>query len=240
MAILPAERAARHGGGRRGEAMTSTALGQLPELCERLRPALEIILASYQVPFQDGEDLVQTTLLIAVTQWETIRSPRDWLPATLRNRCRIYWRERRLHERRQVPLEAWTREPATRPAQERCEALLDLDTLCRRLPARQRDVLCRSRLWNMKPADVARATGLAPASVRKTVHRAIAHLRWEARKAVPPRRRCRRAPRDPRPAADVERWAFTGRPHRGLARSGTSTVHAGSTVRRRRRRLRRD
>ena len=65
-------------------------------LLNEQRPQILAILARYRVPASDAEDLVQDALLALVYKHESIRKPQAWLLGTLRNRCRLYWRQRRL------------------------------------------------------------------------------------------------------------------------------------------------
>ena len=148
----------------------------LPILCERVQPALARIFWKYRIPPDDAEDLRQTTLQLALLRWSEIRRPCAWIVGTLENRCILYWRERRLHGERHEPLEPWVPILAVAPAQERRVMLDELEKLARRLPPQQRLVLSL-RLQGMGSVEIARATGLAPTSVRSLAHRAIKFLR---------------------------------------------------------------
>jgi len=150
---------------------------ELPALCERLRPCLRRILRRHQIPAEDAEDLVQTTLLLAVARWHEIQRPEVWLLGTLQNRCILYWRERRLHEARYVELGEWRPQFAIEPIQDHRDRLADLDRACRTLPAGQRKLLALRYHLGLSPGETARALGLAPGSIRKTANRACELLR---------------------------------------------------------------
>jgi RNA polymerase sigma factor (sigma-70 family) len=158
----------------------------LPELCAQLEPELRRILRSSRIPFEDAEDLLQTTLVFALRKWHEIREPKAWLLGTLGNRCTLYWRERRRQGLRYEPLDPWEPALAVAPAQERRAMLLDLEMLARRLPARQRAILFLRYRQGLRETELARATGLARSSVRKTLHRAVSRLRSAMASAAHP------------------------------------------------------
>ncbi|HVT16477.1 MAG TPA: sigma-70 family RNA polymerase sigma factor [Thermoanaerobaculia bacterium] len=166
----------------------------LPALCEQLRPQLRRILAAFQIPMEDAEDLVQTTLLIALAKWPGIWNPTAWLLGTLQKRCIMYWRERRRRSARLVALEPLEHELSAEPPQEGRVLLAEIETLCRRLPQPQRAVVVLYCCQGLPQRDVARATGLRPSSVRKTAHRAVAQLRQAVKGRAPgprhPSRHC--------------------------------------------------
>src|SRR5260370_2225623 len=56
---------------------------------------MKALFAHYRVPPQDTEDILQQALLALVYQRQAIRDPESWLMGTLRNKCLLYWRERR-------------------------------------------------------------------------------------------------------------------------------------------------
>jgi RNA polymerase sigma factor (sigma-70 family) len=157
----------------------------LPPLCEQLRPQFRRILSHFRIPVEDAEDLVQTTLLLAVMKWPVIESLAPWLLGTLEKRCVMYWRSRRLQGGRFVAIEPVQHKLATPPDQERQDLLADLKTLCGRLPWRQRAVVALYCGQDLSQQDVARATGIRPSSVRKTAHRALTQLRRAARCPAP-------------------------------------------------------
>jgi DNA-directed RNA polymerase specialized sigma24 family protein len=149
----------------------------LPKLCDQLRLELRRILAAFQIPPQDAEDLLQTMLLHAVMKWPEIRNPTAWLLGTLQKCCALYWREHRLRSARFVAIEPDKHDVGVVPPQQRRVVLADLETLCRRLPRRQRAVVALYCHQGLPAQAVARATGLRLSSVRKTARRAVDRLR---------------------------------------------------------------
>ena len=86
---------------------------------ERTRPRLKSLFARYRIPPEDTEDILQQGLLALIYQWQNIRDPEAWLFGTLRNRCLIYWRERRrkLYDSVDGAVLEWMAKP-TMPEQE--------------------------------------------------------------------------------------------------------------------------
>lgn len=80
--------------------MSSPALLQheaepLEDLAKRLEPRLKRILARYNIPAQDAEDLLQTSLIATLRSWSKLNDPEGWLIKTTVNQCLMYWRSRR-------------------------------------------------------------------------------------------------------------------------------------------------
>jgi RNA polymerase sigma factor (sigma-70 family) len=170
----------------------------LPPLYARLRSRLSRVLYRYHIPADDGEDLLQTTLLLAVAKWNDIRDPEAWLIGTLQKRCILYWRTRRSQLEDTRPGDELDRECGGEPDQTRCERFADLAKVWHLLPPTQRRLLVLRFQEGMSPREAAQAVGIAHSSVRKTTNRAFERLR-EALGTVPPRRMPggRRLPRQP-------------------------------------------
>lgn len=165
----------------------SLAMGEaLSALFARLRGRFGGVLYRHHIPADDGEDLVQTTLLLAVAKWNHIRDPEAWLIGTLHKRCILYWRARWSQIEHTRPCEEWDREPSVEPDQTRRERFADLGKVWHRLPPVQRKLLLLRFREGMSPREAARAVGLAYSSVRKTTNRACERLR-EALGTAPPR-----------------------------------------------------
>jgi RNA polymerase sigma-70 factor (ECF subfamily) len=169
---------------------SSQAFGDVvPALSRQLRPKLCRILAWYRIPPEDAEDLVQTTLLLAMTRWCEIRSPAAWILGTLRNRCIMYWRGRRRHTAGFVPIEPIEHQLSVEPPQVHQALLADVEELCRKLSPRHRRVLTLRCHHELSPQEVARATGLRKSSVGKIVRRVRTRLRRAAGRQPPVLRR---------------------------------------------------
>jgi RNA polymerase sigma-70 factor (ECF subfamily) len=154
---------------------------------EEERRLFRRVLQYYRIPPEDAEDLVQETLLVAVTKWPEIESLGPWLYGALRLRCISYWRRRRTADSVVVRLAARLDEdqgPPLPPGQEHRERQVVLAELARRLPLRYRRLLTMRFQLGMTPPEVAAALGYSPGSVRKMVQRGLALLHQAA--ACPP------------------------------------------------------
>ena len=189
----------------------SQAIGvTLPALCARLRSRFGGVLYRHHIPAEDAEDLVQTTLLLAVAKWDNIRDPEAWLIGTLHKRCILYWRTRRSHMEYTRPFDELDRECGVEPDQTRRDLFADLGKVWHQLPLTQRKLLVLRFQEGMSPREAAQAVGLAYNSVRKITNRAFERLR-EALSTAPPQGspRGQRAPRLPA-AALAERLRAVG------------------------------
>ncbi len=65
------------------------------DLLEGFRVDARSLLARFRIPAQDAEDLLQDTLLLYLRRKPDVQSVESWLHGTLKNRCLVYWRERR-------------------------------------------------------------------------------------------------------------------------------------------------
>jgi RNA polymerase sigma factor (sigma-70 family) len=150
--------------------------------------ALRRVLGDHGIPPQDGEDLVQEALLLAVTKWPQIRSLGPWLYGTLRHRCTGYWRQRR-REAVEVHLDPAVVEhllPGEAPiGQEQRERRMLLNGLAHTLPLRYRRLLMLRFQLGLQDAEVAAATGYSATSVGKMVQRAVALLRQAEKSSQP-------------------------------------------------------
>ena len=152
----------------------------LDEFLKRVRPKLKSLFARYRVPLQDTEDILQQALLALIYHWKTVRDPEAWLMGTLRNKCLVYWRDRRrkLYDAVDATVLEWIAKPEA-PEQERSDLWQDLETLISRLPAR-----CRSMLWmryrmGYETPEIAQRMGYSPNSISKVSARCVASLTEE-------------------------------------------------------------
>ncbi|MEO6191632.1 MAG: sigma-70 family RNA polymerase sigma factor [Thermoanaerobaculia bacterium] len=144
---------------------------------EKVRPRLKSLFAHYRIPPQDTEDILQQALLALIYHREGIRDSEAWLLGTLRNKCLLYWRERRrkLYDAVDAAVLEAMAEPIE-PAQEGADLHRDLTTALEHLPER-----CRSLLWlryrqGYDPPEVAVRLGYSPASISKVTTRCLAAL----------------------------------------------------------------
>jgi RNA polymerase sigma-70 factor, ECF subfamily len=150
------------------------------ELVRQVRPRLKILLARYRIPLQDTEDLLQTTLLHLVYQWDRIRDHEAWLMGTMKRQCLMYWRDqrRRLYQAVDSALLELVSQPVA-PEQERAELMRDLQVLIDRLPPRYRSLLTLRFRLGYEPAEVAAMLGYSTASIGKLTSRCLAALNRE-------------------------------------------------------------
>jgi DNA-directed RNA polymerase specialized sigma24 family protein len=64
------------------------------ELLHRLRPEVERLLASYEIPEPEAAELLQEVLVVLSYRWERVADREAWLLATLRRRCQRWCDER--------------------------------------------------------------------------------------------------------------------------------------------------
>jgi RNA polymerase sigma-70 factor (ECF subfamily) len=123
-----------------------------------------------RVPAADAEDLAQDVFVSAMNQLRGLRTPaafRGWLAAIARNRAIDYLREARAR----APFDE-----NTAPAQGPRDAFVVLD-LIRGLPEAYRETLIFRLVEGMTGPEIARKTGLTPASVRVNLCRGMKMLR---------------------------------------------------------------
>jgi RNA polymerase sigma factor (sigma-70 family) len=149
-------------------------------------PKMKRLLATYRVPVEDAEDVLQQALLALIYQWETIRDPEGWLLGTLRRHCLMYWRDhrRRLYSAVDSAILEWLSQPLA-PPQERSDLLADLRSMIGRLPPRCRTVLELRFQLGYEPSEVARRLGYRDKSIGKVTHRCLAALAREMLAAAP-------------------------------------------------------
>ncbi|HEV3459865.1 MAG TPA: sigma-70 family RNA polymerase sigma factor [Thermoanaerobaculia bacterium] len=150
----------------------------LPELIERLRPALGRLFRREGIPASDGEDLIQQAAAAALRRWPTIAHGEAWLYGTVRCMCIVYWRERR--GCRLVPMEVSAANPrcasSEREQRQRRDRLLDLGLRCAKLPLSQRQVMFLRYRLGMSLAETAAATGTCVSTILRQERRALESL----------------------------------------------------------------
>ena len=62
------------------------------ELLQRLRPEIERILVSFDVPESAATDILQEVMVVLAYRWDRVNDREAWLLATIRRRC-ARWRE---------------------------------------------------------------------------------------------------------------------------------------------------
>jgi len=124
-----------------------------------------------RVPLAEVDDLVQDVFVIALRRLPSVRDPEKfpgWLLTIARNRAADFWRAH--HPTDQLPEEVGTE--AT-PGAEAAEVLAAI----RELPEAYRETLVMRLVEGLTGPEIARRTGLTPASVRVNLHRGMKALR---------------------------------------------------------------
>ena len=147
---------------------------QLESLLSDFRGRARAITAWFRIPPEDGEDLLQETLLTYVLKRERIYSLEGWLAVTLRRQCIMYWR------RRQRSLVSCVDEailellaPARAPPQETELLRRDLDLILAKLSPRCRWIIRMRYHEEQPPLDVASSLGYRPSSIYKILQRCL-------------------------------------------------------------------
>ena len=150
---------------------------QLEHFLHQVRPRLKALFARYRIPLQDTEDILQQALLALIYQWEGIRDPEAWLLGTLKNRCLLYWRDRRrqLYEVVDATVLEWMA-GATAPEQEHADLARDLGRVIGRLPERCQSILFLRYHLGYGSSEVAKRLGYSPTSMSKVTTRCLATL----------------------------------------------------------------
>jgi RNA polymerase sigma factor (sigma-70 family) len=156
---------------------TSEAESSLELFLKSVRPRMKTLFAHYRVPPQDTEDIVQQALLALLYQRHAVRDPEAWLMGTLRNKCLLYWRERRrkLYDAVDAAVLEVMAEPLA-PEQEDADVRRDLATAIERLPERCRALLSLRYSQGYEPPELALRLGYSPTSISKTTTRCLAAL----------------------------------------------------------------
>ena len=150
------------------------------DFLKKVEPRLKRVLATYRIPADDAEDVLQQTLLALVYQWDRVRDPECWLLGTLKRHCLMYWRtnRRRIYSAVDSTILEWLSEPVA-PSQERADLLCDLENLLGRLPSRCRSLLHLRFQLGYEPVEVARRLGYRASSIGKITTRCLAALSRE-------------------------------------------------------------
>jgi len=150
------------------------------EFLKGVEPRLKRLLATYRIPSEDAEDVLQQALLALLYQWERVRDPESWLFGTVKRHCLMYWRKhrRRIYSAVDTAILEWLSQPIA-PSQERADLLCDLENLIDRLPSRCRTLLRLRFRLGYEPLEVASKLGYRASSIAKVTTRCLAALSRE-------------------------------------------------------------
>lgn len=149
----------------------------LDDFLRKVRPRLKALFAHYKIPLEDTEDILQQALLALLYRPERVQDPEAWLLGTLRNKCKLYWREkkRKLYESVDAAILEQMAEPLA-PAQEGADLRKDLASALGRLPERCRSLLSLRFRLGYEPPEVAERMGYSPSSMSKVTTRCLEAL----------------------------------------------------------------
>ncbi len=155
----------------------------LEALLVSLRPRLRRLFARYQVPVEEGEDILQQALLALVVKGQEVFCPEAWLLGTVRNRCLLYWRRRRraLQDSMDPRLLEALAAP-TQPLQEIDDLRRDLEKLIGGLPLRCQRFFRLRYGEELALHDVSARLGYRYASMSKLSERCLSQLAVRARR----------------------------------------------------------
>jgi len=149
----------------------------IEEILEDLQPRIQYVFSRFRIPPQDAEDVLQQTLLTYLYKRDSILDAERWLIGTLRNRCLLYWRDRRrrLYTAVDKALLESVAHSEDSP-QERSDILRDLNSALAKIPNR-----CRNLLWlryrqGYEPPEAAQELGYRASSIYKVTERCLAAL----------------------------------------------------------------
>ena len=152
------------------------------EALEEVEPQLRQVLARHSVPGEDGKDLIQDALLVLLGRLRDtdrpVERPAGFLLGILRRLCIAYWRGKRA--RPEDPLESF--ELGYPPYQLQVENRRLIHQLLREVNVRHRRLVLLRLVAGYEAVEVAAGSGVAPASVRKSIQRAC--QRMQARVAA--------------------------------------------------------
>lgn len=147
------------------------------ELLDGFRVDARKLLARFRIPPQDAEDLLQDTLLLYLRSRPDVPCDESWLQGALKNRCLVYWRERRRRFYRIMDsalLDALA-EP-TAPCQEHRVFLQDVVSRLEELPDRCASLLKLRYHSDFKPSELADQLGYSRRGIYKILERCVAAL----------------------------------------------------------------
>lgn len=167
----------------RVEGMLQERGTEVKRVLDALRPRMLAVLARYQIPSADGEDLVQEAILVTLERWEQIDNVPGWLLSVLRYRCSTYQRHRLCWKRlvqTMDPDELQAIAIPLDPPQELCDIHCDLQKLVRNLDTGERRLLVLRFAQDLGRSEVASRIGCHPANVTKVLRRILIRLRAAA------------------------------------------------------------
>lgn len=132
----------------------------------------------------DAQDLLQTALLRMCGRWDDIVDKQltdAYVRRVMINTRTEWWRAQKLQE---LPIEQFPDVPVGDCAEQHAHRALLMDIM-RVLAPEQRSVVVLRHWEQMTTEETAAALGMAPGTVKSTLHRALARLRQELQRRDP-------------------------------------------------------
>ncbi|MFF4490455.1 SigE family RNA polymerase sigma factor [Streptomyces sp. NPDC001544] len=134
----------------------------------------------------DAQDLLQTALLRTYGRWDDIEDKQladAYVRRIMINTRTEWWRAQKLQE---LPIDQFPDAPVGDCAEQHAHRALLLDMM-RVLTSQQRSVVVLRHWEQMTTQETATALGMAPGTVKSTLHRALIRLRQELQRRDPDR-----------------------------------------------------
>lgn len=173
---------------------------EIHELLAAARPKLRRMLATFDVPLEDAEDVLHDALVALLRSWDQmdgVANREAWLLGTLRITIFQYWRAR-TRERRFLDQLSHELAASESAPQERQDSARDLEALTADLTERDFQILWLRYGLCLPPREAAELLGCRPDSVRKLCRRALERVRRRLPQP-PPAAPARPAPAGPAP-----------------------------------------
>ena len=145
------------------------------QLLEDLRPRLKMLLASYLVPPQDCEDLLQEAFLAFWRKRLQVDDPAAWLLAAVRMECLRY--RRRMARQIHVGVEEPVLENLAGRSETDRDLRQDLRAVIKVLPPRHQALILLRYGLGLSPEETAGRLGYRLSSLKKTTTRCLQALR---------------------------------------------------------------
>ncbi len=147
------------------------------ELLDNFRAQARKLLARFRIPSQDAEDLLQDTLLLYLSSDPDVPCIESWLQGTLKNRCLVYWRERRRQFYRTMDLALLdSLSQPTAPSQEHRIYLAEVIRHLDELKGPCASLLKLRYQSDFKPSQLADRLGYSRTGIYKIIERCVAAL----------------------------------------------------------------
>lgn len=147
----------------------------IEEILQDLLPSIQSVFSRFHIPPPDAEAVLRQTLLTYLYKRSHILDAERWLMGTLRNRCLLYWRDRRrrLYTSVDRALLASATDMKESPHQRR-DLLRDLNAVLAKLPVRYRGLLWKRYRGGLEPSEHPRQTSQADTGTERLSEKCLA------------------------------------------------------------------